>query len=312
MKRIALLGMPNTGKSTFFNRITGASARVGNWPGVTVDLLSARLPLAGAMAEIIDLPGIYDLHGFSEDELVVRHFLENNPLDLVLIILNTSQIERQLGLALQIKQLGLPCVLLLNMADEAKKFGISVDTEKMSVELAMPVTLLSAKYGNGFEIAKQSIVSALSRPREVSPEQIREQLAPDDRIEHDVEALLNHAVQIPAQLSDTLTERLDRLVLHPWLGLPLFFLIMYLLFQAIFLLGKPLQDGVNWLLEMLRSGVVEPSLASSPSWLHGLLLDGIFNGIGTVAAFVPIIILFFLFMAVVEDTGYLSDRKSVV
>ncbi len=306
MKRIALLGMPNTGKSTFFNRITGASARVGNWPGVTVDLLSARLPLAGAMAEIIDLPGIYDLHGFSEDELVVRHFLENNPLDLVLIILNTSQIERQLGLALQIKQLGLPCVLLLNMADEAKKFGISVDTEKMSVELAMPVTLLSAKYGNGFEIAKQSIVSALSRPREVSPEQIREQLAPDDRIEHDVEALLNHAVQIPAQLSDTLTERLDRLVLHPWLGLPLFFLIMYLLFQAIFLLGKPLQDGVNWLLEMLRSGVVEPSLASSPSWLHGLLLDGIFNGIGTVAAFVPIIILFFLFMAVVEDTGYLS------
>lgn len=306
MKRIALLGMPNTGKSTFFNRITGASARVGNWPGVTVDLLSARLPLAGAMAEIIDLPGIYDLHGFSEDELVVRHFLENNQLDLVLIILNTSQIERQLGLALQIRQLGLPCVLLLNMADEARKFGITVDADKMSAELAMPVALLSAKYGNGFESAKELIVAALAHPIEVAPERIREQLAPDDRIEHDVEALLHNAVQIPTKLSDTLTDRLDRLVLHPWLGLPLFFLVMYLLFQAIFLLGKPLQDSVNGLLEIIKSGALEPLLESAPEWLRGLLIDGIFNGVGTVAAFVPIIILFFLFMAVVEDTGYLS------
>ena len=94
MKRIALLGMPNTGKSTFFNRITGASARVGNWPGVTVDLLGAKVLMGDEMVELIDLPGIYDLHGFSDDEQVVRHFLENNSVDQILIVLNTSQIER--------------------------------------------------------------------------------------------------------------------------------------------------------------------------------------------------------------------------
>ena len=161
MKRVALVGMPNTGKSTFFNRATGASARVGNWPGITVDLLGAKLLLAGEMVELVDLPGIYDLHGFSDDEQVVRHFLENNPVDLVVILLNATQIERQLSLALQIKQLCLPAVLLLNMADEAKKFGITIDAEKMSTSLEMPVVMLSAKYGNGYQDAHRIITQAI-------------------------------------------------------------------------------------------------------------------------------------------------------
>ncbi|MGO9444546.1 MAG: FeoB small GTPase domain-containing protein, partial [Thiobacillaceae bacterium] len=98
MKRLALLGMPNTGKSTLFNRLTGASERVGNWPGVTVDLLGAKILLGADMVEVVDLPGLYDLHGFSDDELVVRHFLENNSVDLVALILNASQIEHQISL----------------------------------------------------------------------------------------------------------------------------------------------------------------------------------------------------------------------
>ena len=102
MKRIALLGMPNTGKSTLFNRLSGASARVGNWPGITVDLMSAKILAGSHIAELIDLPGLYDLHGFSDDEQVVRHFLSNNEVDLVCIVLNSTQIDRQLSLALQI------------------------------------------------------------------------------------------------------------------------------------------------------------------------------------------------------------------
>ena len=102
MKRVALLGMPNTGKSTFFNRLTGATARVGNWPGITVDLMTAKIILGSAITQVVDLPGIYSFHGFSEDEKVVRDFLENNPVDLVVIILNATQIDRQLPLALQI------------------------------------------------------------------------------------------------------------------------------------------------------------------------------------------------------------------
>ncbi len=306
MKRIALLGMPNTGKSTFFNRITGASSRTGNWPGVTVDLLGAKVLLGKDMVEIVDLPGIYDLHGFSDDEQVVRHFLENNPVDQLLVILNTSQIERQLSLVMQIKQLGLPAIILLNMADEAKKFGITVDPEKLSEMLELPVLLLSAKYGTGYKEAYKLLVQVLQQSRPVRLESLREMLAVDHRIESEMEEILKKTVDIPAQLSDNLTSRLDSVLLHPWAGLPLFFLVMYLTFQAIFIFGKPLQDGVTWMLDTFRHAALDPLFSHSPFLVKGLLLDGIYNGVGTVATFVPIIILFFLFMAIIEDTGYLS------
>lgn len=306
MRRIALLGMPNTGKSTFFNRLTGASARVGNWPGVTIDLMGARVLLGAEMVEVVDLPGIYDLHGFSDDEQVVRHFLENNAIDLALIILNSCQLDRQLSIALQLKQLKLPCLLLLNMADEAKRFGVSVDAAKMAQQLDLPVLMMSAKYGDGYKPAYDAIAHALRDAQPVQPEQMREVLAADDAIEQQMEQVLKNAVQIPPRLSDDRTTQLDRVMLHPWFGLPIFFGVMYLLFQAIFWLGKPLQDGINWALLAFKDAALVPLLASAPPWVSGLLIDGIYNGVGTVAAFVPIIILFFLFMAVVEDTGYLS------
>ncbi len=306
MKKIALLGMPNTGKSTFFNRITGSSARVGNWPGITVDLLGAKILLGGGITELIDLPGIYDFHGFSEDEMVVRHFIENNPVDLVLIILNTTQIERQLSLALQIKALGLPAVLLLNMADEAKLMGVRVDTATLAHQLQMPVLPISAKYGTGCPEAIAAISQQLQHSQPLPLTELRQKLTTDDSLESEMESILAAAVDVPAQVSDQLTEKIDRLVLHPWLGLPLFFAVMYLLFQFIFTLGKPLQDAVAWLLGFVRGGLVEPLLSGAPPWLSGLLLDGVYNGVGTVAAFVPVIILFFLVMAMVEDSGYLS------
>lgn len=298
--------MPNTGKSTFFNRITGASARVGNWPGITVDLLGAKVLLGGEMVELVDLPGIYDLHGFSDDEQVVRHFLENNIVDQVLIILNTSQIERQLSLVLQIKQLNLPSILLLNMSDEAKKFGITVDTKKLSDMLEMPVALLSAKYGLGYKEAYQAITKIVSSSKPVKLEKIREMLSQDAKIESTMDSVLKSAVQVPVQMSDNLTARLDNALLHPWLGLPIFFLVMFLLFQGIFFLGTPFQAGVAWILGSFREYALDPLLSGLPGPINGLLLDGIYNGVSTVAAFVPIIILFFLFMAIVEDTGYLS------
>lgn len=307
MKRIALLGMPNTGKSTLFNRLSGASARVGNWPGITVDLMSAKILLGGHIAELVDLPGLYDLHGYSDDEQVVRHFLANNSVDLVMIVLNSSQIDRQLSLALQIHALGLPAMLVLNMSDEARRAGITIDSAAMSEPLAMPVVQISAKYGDGCQQALQVAARNLDQQHDpVAPEQINAMLQTDSQVEREMEAIVKRSVQMPAQLTDQLTTRIDRLLLHPWLGLPLFFGAMFLLFQFIFTVGKPLQDAVAWLLAVTRSNVLEPILASAPLWLHGLLLDGIYNGLGTVAAFVPIIILFFIIMTMVEDSGYLS------
>ncbi|MDH2916835.1 MAG: ferrous iron transport protein B [Gallionella sp.] len=306
MKRIALLGMPNTGKSTLFNRLTGGAARVGNWPGITVELLTGKILLGGDMAEIIDLPGIYDIHGFSEDEQVVRHFLHDNVPDLAVVVLNATQIERQLSLLIQLKQLNLNMVVLLNMADEAKKFGITIDGDKMGQLLGMPIHLISAKYGQGQPEAMHAITKALRYPTPGMAEALRTQLEQDAHIEHEMARVLNSAVQVPARLSDTRTDKLDSLMLHPWLGLPIFFGIMYLLFQGIFFFGQPLQSGVADILGWLRETLLDPSCAGLPAWMSGLLLDGIYNGVATVAAFVPIIILFFLFMAIVEDTGYLS------
>ena len=306
MKSIALLGMPNTGKSTFFNRLTGSSSRVGNWPGITVELLSGKILLGSDMVEVIDLPGIYDMHGFSEDEQVVRHFLHDNVPDLALIVLNATQIERQLSLLIQLKQFNLNMIVLLNMADEAKKLGITIDTAKMSASLGIPIFLFSAKYGNGYPEALQAITKALRNSIPGMQEKVRNLLAQDEHIEQEMNRVLQQSVQIPAQLNDKLTSRLDNIFLHPWFGLPLFFGIMFLLFQAIFFFGQPLQVGVNELFGWLREIAIAPLLSSLPAALQGLLLDGIYNGVATVAAFVPLIVLFFLFMAIVEDTGYLS------
>lgn len=306
MKRIALLGMPNTGKSTLFNRMTGGAARVGNWPGITVELLSGKILLGGDMVEIIDLPGIYDLHGFSDDEQVVRHFLHDNVPDLALVILNATQIERQMSLLLQLKQLNMNVVVLLNMADEAKKFGITIDAKKMAELLDMPIFLLSGKYGTGYQEALQAVTKALRYPTPGMAEQLRSQLEQDEHIEAEMARVLQHAVQVPAQMPEHMSDKLDRVMLHPWAGLPIFFGIMYLLFQGIFLLGQPLQGGVAELLGWLRETALDPAFANAPAWLSGLMLDGVYNGVATVAAFVPIIVLFFLFMAMVEDSGYLS------
>lgn len=305
MKRIALLGMPNTGKSTFFNRMTGASARVGNWPGMTVELMTAKLLIGSSMVEFIDLPGIYDLPGFSEDEKVVQRFLENMPLNLLIVVVNTSQIERQLGLLLQLRQLQLPTLVVLNMADEAQQFGVKVDIERLSKSLGMPMVSMSAKYGQGYQALQQQIQKLLVDSKAITVKGSPYFLSHDE-LAPQIDSLIKQAVEIPLQLSPTLTHKLDQIFLHHWLGLPLFFFIMFLLFQGIFMLGTPLQDGMEWILASFKEMYLVPLLSNLPKSLQGLLLDGIYDGVGTVASFIPMILLFFLFMTVVEDSGYLS------
>lgn len=312
MKRIALIGMPNTGKSTLFNRLSGASARVGNWPGITVDLMSAKILLGGHIAELIDLPGIYDVQGFSDDEEVVRHFLANNSVDLIIVVMNSAQLDRQLSLLLQLKILGLPLLLTLNMSDEASRAGIRLDVQGLSHALDMPVLALSAKYGEGINALLQTANTVVSHSTSVASKVDFDAQSAQDVINASanntlsVDALIERYVDTPATLTHSNTEKIDQVLLHPWFGLPLFFAAMFLLFQFIFTVGAPIQDGLAWLLDITRATLLDPLFASSPSWLKGLLLDGIYNGIATVAAFIPIIILFFLVMSMVEDSGYLS------
>jgi len=296
MKRVALLGMPNTGKSTLFNRLTGSHAKVGNWPGLTVELLNARLIVGDQVVRLVDLPGIYDLNGYSDDEKVVTTFLDVQATDLILFVLNTSQYERQLNLLSQVLAKGIPVLLVMNMVDEASAMGITVDVTTLSEKLQRPVHLLSAKYGQGMERLLPAVRQALTH----SESHTHTPSLPE------IESAFQAAMRVPALASNALTEKLDKVLLHPILGLPIFFAIMLLLFQGVFAFGKPLQDGTAWLLTEFRTLALDPLGAHLPVMLKGLLLDGVYNGLSTVASFVPLIVLFFLFMGIVEDTGYLS------
>jgi ferrous iron transport protein B len=315
-RRIAVLGMPNTGKSTFFNRLTRSQASVGNWPGITVELMMAQvafehLKFEALAAQVVDLPGIYDLRGFSEDEAVVQRFLETTPVSMLVVILNATQLDRQITLALQAKQLAVPMVLLLNMADEAPKFGVQLDVEGLTAALEMPVVPISAKYGQHFEAAELAIAKVLE---ETSGSQVIEDIETKltAEIDPDLEARLAKLVKLPDHPVNQRTANLDRVLLHPVFGLPLFFGAMYLVFQVIYAVGTPLQEWMGLGLGWVRSAALEPllvfllGLGIWGKFVHGFLLDGLYEGIGTVTAFVPVIFLFFVCMAIVEDSGYLS------
>ncbi|KZK94513.1 MULTISPECIES: ferrous iron transport protein B [unclassified Pseudovibrio] len=305
--RIALIGQPNTGKSMLFNRITNARASVGNWPGITVNVMRARVPLAGRNVEYVDLPGIYNLEGGSEDEAVVNRFLTKFPIDLVIIVINAAQIERQILMPLQVKALGLPAVVMLNMCDEARKLGITFDLEQLQNSLKMPVALISAKYGTGFDDAMKQVSDSLSSDFASKPV-----LADYDSLfktlmtEETLDDALKGCVTLPKIWPKTLTEKLDQLFLHPLLGLPMFFLSMLVIFSVIWEIGLPSQDLVSRGADWVQTILLEPGLAWAPVWLNSFLINGIWLGLSTVASFVPLLVLFFFCMAAVEDSGYLA------
>lgn len=311
-RRIALLGMPNTGKSTLFNRLTGASARTGNWPGLTVELSAAQLPLGSDLVELVDLPGIYDLHGMTEDEHVVRRFLERVSVDVLVVVLNAAQIDRQLPLLLQARALGLPMLAVLNMRDEAERFGVSIDVDRLGESLGFPVLAVSARRAEGMGRLRQAMAAALREAWPVPLAELAERLAPEEVVQEEAEALLRVAVKAPHQLSDRMSERLDRILLHRIWGLPIFFLSLFLLFQFIFTLGAPLQDAVEWALGLLRDGLQAMLADVLPAFGQGLLFEGIYDGLATVASFLPVIALFFIVMSAVEDSGYLARAAFLV
>jgi ferrous iron transport protein B len=305
---VALLGMPNTGKSTLYNRLTGGNAQIANWPGLTVELLRGAMPAdpRGQAYQLVDLPGIHDLSGSSEDEAVVQRFLCQTPPDLLLVVLNASQIASQLRFLLQLRALALPTVVALNMSDEAKRFGIAIDACGMGEALGLSVLAVSARRNDGIhELIDQvhQLGEGLSgAPQEADLNQALAEI-PQER----VDALLAHHVQLPSRLLNRRTRLLDRLLLHPLVGLLLFLAIVMALFQLLYVVGAPAQDLVGRGIDWMQVAILEPALAglNTPPFLRDFLIDGVWLGVGTVATFLPIIFLFYLVLAVVEDSGYL-------
>ncbi|MCG6886281.1 MAG: ferrous iron transport protein B [Proteobacteria bacterium] len=375
---VGVCASPNTGKTTLFNRLTGANQTVGNWPGVTVTKKTGQFDLGGRKVDLVDLPGAYSLNPTSLEERVARDFLLNSPPDAIINIVDAGNLYRGLGLTIQLAMSGLPMVVGVNMMDEARAQDIEIDFAAFSEHLGVPVIPLVARSGEGIDELKRTLLSVLEHHTKEHPPHISfppvleeavsalarkiEQQTPTDldqnfvamrlmegglatshlvsrhpelkvlvneaaavrqQVEHTLEndlpttcaqcrfnaarGLVQEAVRHPSYLPVSLTEKLDRFLMNRWVGLPLFLLIMFLMFQGVFTLGAPLQDWLATGIESSELWLRQTTLLQAlPPVMQSFLLDGLLAGVGVVLSFLPIIVLFFLFLSLIEDSGYMA------
>jgi ferrous iron transport protein B len=375
---IAVVGNPNSGKSTLFNRLTGLRQKVANYPGVTVDVTCGRCQLpSGATASLVDLPGAYSLRPRSPDEEIVRDVLlgidATTPLpDAILLVLDASSLDRQLFLALQVLDLGLPTIVVLNMVDVAREQGLLIDRQALEQRLGVPVLETVGRTGEGVDALRVAIdqpaprpaVRALAPPESLLPEvkalaarlgerrratetdservawallcdesgrmsrrivpgaaeEVRRTRARLETIDADwrnseaargyasVEALIAETVR-KVTSADPVRRRVDRIVTHRVFGPLLFALVMGVIFQAIYAGAQPIMDAIEAGMKGL-SGVLGTLLPAGP--FRSLLIDGVIAGVGTVLSFLPQIGLLFLFIGILEDTGYLARAAFIL
>lgn len=308
-RTVAVVGPPNSGKTTLYNRLTGLRQKVGNFPGVTVEHHIGYVRSAeGEEVALVDLPGIYSLTPKSEDERVAVEVLQGtmpgmSRPDAVIVVLNSNNLHTHLVLALRVIALGLPTLVLLNMADELHKQNGAVDVLALARELGTPVALVSATTGFGLE-AVTNFLSSGSPARE--PVELPVMGSTRSVREWAVRVGENSNYRRPA--TPIWTKRLDNIFLHRTWGPVIFAGVVIAVFQMIFAAGKPLQDllqrGLDstgvWVGQMLPDGL-----------LRSLVINGIWKGTGSVVVFLPQILLLFLVIGILEDSGYLA-RAAVI
>ncbi|HAR89885.1 MAG TPA: ferrous iron transport protein B [Gammaproteobacteria bacterium] len=325
MKKVALIGNPNCGKTTLFNLLTGARQKVGNWPGVTVEKKFGYLQLQQDEIELVDLPGIYSLEQEYQgiDEQIARDYLQQDEIHLIINIIDASNLERSLVLTQQLREMGIPIIVILNMLDVAEQQGLTLTPGKLEEQLGLPVISMVASRKQGVSELKAAMVndfeaSRAPRSEETDPEnqdaEVGQQLTdPMLRRYHKSRQLVNGVVEV-SPTRHSLSERLDSVVLNRWLGVPIFLLMIYLMFTfavnfgAIFidffdiLFAAVLVDGTSWLLEQL----------SMPPIVITLLAQGVGGGITLVATFIPVIGFLYLSLSLLEDSGYMSRAAFVI
>ena len=308
LRTIALVGPPNSGKSTLFNRLTGLRQKVANYPGVTVEQRMG--PMAGigrSDLTLIDLPGIYSLDPFSEDARVSVDVLEGRmpgtpKPDAILLVLDSLHLTRQLMLAAPVLALGLPCIVLLNMSDLMELRGGTIDPLRLAQELGAPVARISAARGTGLD----AIQMFLNRHRGEDANKSATTVLPvvgNPVSAHKWAAQVSARTGYRAPLSEAATRRLDSFLLHRFWG-PIFFLVVvFSVFEVVFTIGQPLSDGLGDLLA--RAGLLATGFLPD-GWIRSLVLDGAWKGVSSVLVFLPQILLLFLFIGILEDSGYLA------
>ncbi len=373
---LALAGNQNSGKTTLFNALTGSNQHVGNFPGVTVEKKEGQI-LKHKDMSLVDLPGIYSLSPYTSEEVVTRDFiLKENPQAIINIV-DATNIERNLYLTLQLMELGKPMVIALNMMDEVRASGNSIDVKKLSEHLGVPVVPIAASKNEGVSdliaeierIASESapppkldfcvgevhkaihsiahiiedkakkagyplrfaatklvegdsitadtlgmtpaemhIIHHIVRSMETALHTDREAALADMRYSY-IEKICSECVIKHQETHEQVrSEKIDRLLTHKYLGIPIFLLIMLLIFALTFsVLGAPLQDLLQMGIDYVTDGLSNALMVADVSpWLHSLVVDGICAGVGSVLSFLPIIVLLFFFLSLLEDSGYMA------
>ncbi len=306
---VAIVGPPNSGKSTLFNRLTGLRQKVANFPGVTVEQHTGRARVeSDREVTLIDLPGVYSLDPRSEDEQVTRDVLMGrmdgvSRPDAVLLILDCTNLGRHLILAAPILALRLPTLVILNMADDLRARGGEVNVALLAAQLGAPVALISAFTGEGVDRVFQFIEGTAAGRASVKPPLVELPVLQDIPKCRTWAARVGEKARYHAPAPPFWTRRLDSVFLHPVGGPLVFMVVVVAVFQTIFSGARPIMDALQimiqttgaWIGALLPSGI-----------LRSLLIDGIWNGVGSVVVFLPQILLLFLFIGVLEDSGYLA------
>lgn len=377
---VALAGNPNSGKTSIFNHLTGSRQHVGNYPGVTVEKKEGSCRRKDQEFHIVDLPGTYSLTAYSQEERIARHFIIENKPDVVVDVLDASNLERNLYLAVQLMELGVPVVLAFNMSDVAQTRGLQFDLPEMSRLLGAPIVETVGNQGTGMDELLAAVVETARQQTQQPPairysaeleqaiERIQAKLEgqlprADDRerrwtaiklLEADAEVagriaagdihrlvqaeqerlsapqgespemqiaearyafiadLCRKTVRSPVEARQTTSDRIDAVVIHRFWGVPIFLGLMYLVFWLTFTVGTPPMDWIEGFFGWLGETVAGFWPEGSESVLQSLLVDGVIAGVGGVLVFLPNILLLFLAIAILEDSGYLARAAFIM
>lgn len=377
MKTIALVGNPNSGKTTVFNALTGSNQHVGNWPGVTVEKKEGKFKYKGTEYAVVDLPGTYSLGAYSEDEIVARDYiLKGNP-DVVINIIDATNIERNLYLTTQLMGMGVDVVIALNMMDEAKQRQVDIDIEKLSKKLGISIVPTIAYKSTGLdelieksievieknepahttfsygeelenEIAKvEKTISEIDLeypkrwvaikllegdPEIKSLKQLKNLKSLKDRLffledkssAYELEIvnrrysfigeLLKDTITRPAKEVKTMTDKIDKVITHRYFGIPIFAIIMFVIFQLTFVFGEDLLGGymvslVDFISDKVLLGL---TYLGASAWIKDFFINAVFEGVGAVLEFIPLIAVLYFFLGILEDTGYMARAAYVM
>lgn len=322
---VALTGNPNTGKSTIFNELTGIRQKIGNWPGVTVDKKQGYVSHNDRAISVMDLPGTYSINGRSPEEIIVEQYLRNERPDIVVDVIDSSNLDRNLFLCLQLLEHKIPVLLDLNMADEAKKKGITISTSKLEKMLGMPVVETVGRSRKStkklLDVFTSTVMDGYKNSTEVENyiadiEKLRATIHDPEKLDEAiVEARYAFIDKIVAEVvtresvgADT-SEKIDRFLANGFIALPILLVMLYLVFEITFTwIGQPIADFLDGLINEDFSGFVDDALtdAGVADWLHSLVVDGIIAGVGGVLTFVPLIFVLFFCLSFLDGTGYMA------